>query len=52
MNRPKHKDIPLVSEDVFMQIAPEELTRSVDPHQRMLNRLTFELQERKKYVVL
>lgn len=38
----------LISESEFLQRAPKELTESQDEHQRMLNRLTFELEERKR----
>jgi predicted nucleic acid-binding Zn-ribbon protein len=38
----------LVSEQEFFQLAPPELTKPENEHQKMINRLTFELQQRKK----
>jgi THO complex subunit 5 len=46
-----YQDIPLLSVSEFEAQAPTELkllTPASDPHQMMLNRLTFELQERKR----
>ena len=46
-----YQDVPLHSEEEFMQLAPEA-ARSEDvlnnPHQLMLNRLSFELAERQR----
>lgn len=49
--RSKHMDIDLVPEDVFLEAAPPDLRRmgeAVEPHQRMLDRLEFELVERRR----
>ena len=47
-----YQNIPLVSIDEFMALAPEDL-RSPDlsEHQLMLNRLQFELDERKRFAI-
>ncbi|KAF9896516.1 hypothetical protein BX616_007295, partial [Lobosporangium transversale] len=43
-------DVPLVSLEEFRNTAPEHLiTSATDDHQLMLNRLQFELDERKRY---
>ncbi|KAF9139656.1 THO complex subunit 5 [Mortierella sp. GBA39] len=44
-----YQDVPLVTMDEFRQMAPESLTNTTDDHQLMLNRLQFELEERKRY---
>lgn len=42
-----YQDVELVPEDEFLAKAPSELTSSSDdPHQRMLNRLKYEMMER------
>ncbi|KAF9994186.1 hypothetical protein BGZ80_007896, partial [Entomortierella chlamydospora] len=44
------QDVPLVSLDEFRETAPTHLIdTAVDEHQLMLNRLQFELEERKRY---
>jgi chorismate mutase len=45
----KHQVEDLIVEEDFLQQATD--TTSLAPHQVMLNRLTFELQERKRYAV-
>lgn len=50
-----YQDIPLYSLQDFEQLAPEEArTSSVleDEHQLMLNRLSFELAERQRFVFI
>lgn len=43
------QDVPLVSENIFRQRAPPELLDGLkDPHQLMLSRLKFEMQEREQ----
>lgn len=44
-NEKDHNLIPL---EVFMSSAPAELTSTSDPHQLMVNRLNYEIQERKR----
>jgi hypothetical protein len=44
----RHIDIPLVPLDEFMKNAPDDLKQTTDDHKLMLNRLQFELQERKR----
>jgi THO complex subunit 5 len=49
--RSKHVDIELVPEQVFLEAAPPDLRRmgeEVGAHQRMLDRLEFELHERQR----
>jgi hypothetical protein len=46
--RSKHKEVPLVSTDEFIQRAPEELKKADTEHQRTLNMLSFELLQRKE----
>ncbi|KAJ3284891.1 THO complex subunit 5 [Borealophlyctis nickersoniae] len=43
-----YQDVELVFEEVFRAQAPPELTAAEDPHQIMLNRLKFEMEERKR----
>lgn len=46
-----YQQIPLISETEFEAEAPESLRMAIpskDPHQFMLNRLTYELEERKR----
>ncbi|RKO91334.1 THO complex, subunit 5, partial [Blyttiomyces helicus] len=45
-----YQNVELVSEDEFMRTAPAILSTEIDPHARMLNRLQFELDERKRLV--
>ncbi|TRM67537.1 Fms-interacting protein-domain-containing protein [Schizophyllum amplum] len=42
-----YQDVPIYSVDEFRQLAPPE-AHSEDPHQQMLNRLSFELVERQR----
>ncbi|KAF9922692.1 THO complex subunit 5 [Linnemannia zychae] len=44
-----YQDVPLVSMEEFREMAPENLNNTTDEHQLMLNRLQFELEERKRY---
>ncbi|KAF9356894.1 hypothetical protein BGX26_004569 [Mortierella sp. AD094] len=45
-----YQDVPLVSLDEFRETAPTHLIdTAIDDHQLMLNRLQFELEERKRY---
>ncbi|KAF9089699.1 hypothetical protein BGX23_006492 [Mortierella sp. AD031] len=45
-----YQDVPLVSMQKFREMAPENLNNAnTDEHQLMLNRLQFELEERKRY---
>jgi len=43
------KDHNLIPLEFFMNNAPAELTSTSDPHQLMVNRLNYEIQERKRY---
>jgi len=47
----QEKEISLLTEEEFLRVAPIELTSDTDPHQHMLNRLRFELQQRKTLCV-
>lgn len=50
-----HQDVPLHSLEQFQELAPQEArTQDVldNPHQLMLNRLSFELAERQRYACL
>ncbi|KAF9571780.1 hypothetical protein EC968_010651 [Mortierella alpina] len=44
-----YQDVPLVPLEQFHQSAPEELRNAADERQLMLNRLQFELEERKRF---
>ncbi|KAF9909113.1 hypothetical protein EC991_009023 [Linnemannia zychae] len=45
-----YQDVPLVSLEEFREMAPENLNNATtSEHQLMLNRLQFELEERKRY---
>ncbi|KAG0370772.1 hypothetical protein BGX24_001926 [Mortierella sp. AD032] len=45
-----YQDVPLVTMEEFREKAPENLNNATtDEHQLMLNRLQFELEERKRY---
>jgi THO complex subunit 5 len=49
-----YQDVPLYSLDEFKKLAPEEARREdvlSDEHQLMLNRLSFELAERQRFVI-
>ena len=46
--KPTNKDIDLVPEKTFMENAPPELLQFNGEHQKQMNRLTYELQERKR----
>ncbi|ORY92336.1 Fms-interacting protein-domain-containing protein [Syncephalastrum racemosum] len=47
--RSVYQDVELVSLDVFTQIAPEEYRQNMDdPHALMINRLKFELEQRRR----
>ena len=43
-----YQTIDLISEQEFIKQAPSELTATEEPHARMLNRLGYELNERKR----
>ncbi|KAF9966564.1 hypothetical protein BGZ70_001925 [Mortierella alpina] len=44
-----YQDVPLVPLEQFLQSAPEELRNATDERQLMINRLQFELEERKRF---
>ncbi|KAF9985937.1 hypothetical protein BGZ75_002389 [Mortierella antarctica] len=44
-----YQDVPLVPLEQFHQSAPEELRNATDERQLMINRLQFELEERKRF---
>ncbi|CAO3569933.1 unnamed protein product [Mortierella alpina] len=44
-----YQDVPLVQLEQFLQSAPEELRNATDERQLMINRLQFELEERKRF---
>ncbi|KAF9147521.1 hypothetical protein BG015_010811 [Linnemannia schmuckeri] len=44
-----YQEVPLVEMDEFRNMAPENLANAPNDHQLMLNRLQFELEERKRY---
>ncbi|KAG0293637.1 hypothetical protein BGZ96_002519 [Linnemannia gamsii] len=44
-----YQDVPLVPMVEFRNMAPDSLTNAASDHQLMLNRLQFELEERKRY---
>ncbi|KAF9960151.1 hypothetical protein BGZ72_007838 [Mortierella alpina] len=44
-----YQDVPLVPLEQFHQAAPEELRNATDERQLMINRLQFELEERKRF---
>lgn len=52
-NRSIYQDIPLYSDEEFLEKAPEDMRTDdtmSDEHQLMLNRLNFELAERQRSV--
>lgn len=52
LRRSKEPEISFISEAQFRELAPPELqvaNPAASPHQYMLNRLAFELQQRKQY---
>lgn len=49
LRRTFYQDVPLVPLEQFHQSAPEELRNATDERQLMINRLQFELEERKRF---